>query len=305
MAIKICTIGFNQAEALLSDSIFLLCFNGNSPEELKLYKLLKARQENPDFETDLAEFICGESNNSFPYRSSYFLTKFFKDLGFDFKHDGQTRRFWVRDVLLQMSVKELSLIIEKGLFNKRDFRKEAKEGNQDLEENYQNAIKEFKNLLNDSLSIDKGIDLSYLLDLNINTELLFDRQVQTDDEELNKLIKDAKDRFFNPKDKQIAIEKLWDAFERIKTYYGGNKKQSSEKLVSIIAKKFNPELIEKEFTTLTKIGNEYRIRHHETDKREIAESKYLNYLFFRMLSLIDLCLASINDESTKENKQGL
>lgn len=295
MAIEISNIGFKQAEALLSDSIFLLNFDGNSPEDLKLYKLLKARQENPDFETELADFVCGEANNSFPYRSSYFLTKFFTDLGFEYTHDGATRRFWVKDVLLQMSIRELSLVIEKGLFNKRDFRKEAKKDNKDFEENYQNAIKEFKNLFNDSLSIDAGVDLSYLLDFNVNAELLFDKQVQTDDDELNKLIKEAKDRFFNPKDKQIAIEKLWDAFERIKTYYEGNKKQSSEKLVSIISKNFNSDLLESEFYSLTKIGNEYRIRHHETDKKEITEPKHLNYLFFRMLTLIDLCLTSINE----------
>ncbi|MEZ4906059.1 MAG: hypothetical protein R2771_00020 [Saprospiraceae bacterium] len=295
MAIEISNIGFKQAEALLSDSIFLLNFDGNSPEDLKLYKLLKARQENPDFETELADFVCGEANNSFPYRSSYFLTKFFTDLGFEYTHDGTTRRFWVKDVLLQMSIRELSLVIEKGLFNKRDFRKEAKKDNKDFEENYQNAIKEFKNLFNDSLSIDAGVDLSYLLDFNVNAELLFDKQVQTDDDELNKLIKEAKDRFFNPKDKQIAIEKLWDAFERIKTYYEGNKKQSSEKLVSIISKNFNSDLLESEFYSLTKIGNEYRIRHHETDKKEITEQKHLNYLFFRMLTLIDLCLTSINE----------
>ena len=295
MAIEINNIGFKQAEALLSDSIFLLNFDGNSPEDLKLYKLLKARQENPDFETELADFVCGEANNSFPYRSSYFLTKFFTDLGFEYTHDGTTRRFWVKDVLLQMSIRELSLVIEKGLFNKQDFRKEAKKNNNDFEENYQNAIKEFKNLFNDSLSIDVGVDLSYLLDFSVNAELLFDKQVQTDDDELNKLIKDAKDRFFNPKDKQIAIEKLWDAFERIKTYYEGNKKQSSEKLVSIISKNFNSDLLESEFLSLTKVGNEYRIRHHETDKKEITEPKHLNYLFFRMLTLIDLCLTSINE----------
>lgn len=295
MAIEISDIGFKQAEALLSDSIFLLNFDGNSPDELKLYKLLRARQENPDFEMDLAEFICGEANNSFPYRSSYFLSKFFTDLGFEYTHDGTTRRFWVKDVLLQMSVKELSVVIEKGLFNKRDFRKEAKEKSLDFEENYQNAIKEFKNLFNDSLSIDKSVDLSYLLDFNINTELLFDKQFQTDDDELNKLIKEAKDRFFNPNDKQIAIEKLWDAFERIKTYYEGNKKQSTEKLVSIISKDFNIDLLDTEFQILTKIGNEFRIRHHESDKKEINETKHLKYLFFRMLSLIDLCLTSIND----------
>lgn len=294
MPIEINNIGFRQAEALLSDSIFLLNFDGSSPEDLKLYKLLKARQENPDFEMELAELICGD-NNSFPYRSSFFLTKFFTDLGFDYTHAGTTRRYWVRDVLLQMSVKEISMIIEKGLFNKRDFRKEAKEKKQDFEDNYQKAIKEFKDFFNDSLNINTGIDLSYLLDFNINTELLSDKEVDTNDEELNKLIKEAKDRFFNPKDKQIAIEKLWDAFERIKTYYEGNKKQSSKKLVTIVSQNFNSELIDNEFQILTKIGNEYRIRHHETDKKEITETKHINYLFFRMLSLIDLCLTGINE----------
>lgn len=294
MPIEINNIGFRQAEALLSDSIFLLNFDGSSPEDLKLYKLLKARQENPDFEMELAELICGD-NNSFPYRSSFFLTKFFTDLGFDYTHAGTTRRYWVRDALLQMSVKEISMIIEKGLFNKRDFRKEAKEKKQDFEDNYQKAIKEFKDFFNDSLNINTGIDLSYLLDFNINTELLSDKEVDTNDEELNKLIKEAKDRFFNPKDKQIAIEKLWDAFERIKTYYEGNKKQSSKKLVTIVSQNFNSELIDNEFQILTKIGNEYRIRHHETDKKEITETKHINYLFFRMLSLIDLCLTGINE----------
>ena len=289
MPIEINNIGFRQAEALLSDSIFLLNFDGSSPEDLKLYKLLKARQENPDFEMELAELICGD-NNSFPYPSS-----FFTDLGFDYTHAGTTRRYWVRDALLQMSVKEISMIIEKGLFNKRDFRKEAKEKKQDFEDNYQKAIKEFKDFFNDSLNINTGIDLSYLLDFNINTELLSDKEVDTNDEELNKLIKEAKDRFFNPKDKQIAIEKLWDAFERIKTYYEGNKKQSSKKLVTIVSQNFNSELIDNEFQILTKIGNEYRIRHHETDKKEITETKHINYLFFRMLSLIDLCLTGINE----------
>jgi len=295
MAIEAKDKGFKQAKALISDSIFILGFNGNSTQDIKYYKLLKARQKNPDFEMELAEFICGESNNSFPYRSSYFLTKFFTDLGFEYAHDGTTRRFWVRDVLLELPIDRLSLIIEKGLFNKRDFRKEAKKNNTDFEVTYQNAIKEFKALFNDSLSIDSGVALAYLLDFNVNIELLFDKQVQTDDEELNILIKEAKDRFFNPKDKQIALEKLWDAFERIKTYYKGNKKQSSEKLVSIIAKDFDCELLDSEFMVLTKIGNNYRIRHHETDKKEITDTKHLNYLFFRMLSLIDLCLTSINE----------
>ncbi len=296
MIIKINDCGFNQAKALLNDAIFKLQFKGSTPQEFKCYKLLKARIENPDFETRLAEFICGEESNSFPYRSSYYLTKFFQELGFDYIHNGTTRRFWVREVLYELGIIEILQIIEKGLFNKRDFKIEAREKGLNFEDRYQTALREFKEFIDESYEINSGLDLSYLLDLNVNVELLIDRPVQTDDEELNKLVKEAKERFFNPKDKQIAIEKLWDAFERVKTYYSGNKKQSTEKLIALISKEFDLTFLENEFQILTEIGNSYRIRHHETNKKEIANSKHMTYLFFRMLSLLDLCLTSINNK---------
>lgn len=295
MAIEINNVGFEQAKALLTDIIFKLKSDKKSESDLQKLKLLQARHNNPEFEMEIAELICGD-NNSFPYRSSFFLTKFFKDLGLQFEHDGTTRRFWVRDTLLLLDIHDLSLVFRKGLFNKRDFKKYTKENQLDFDSEYQKAIKEFKEILNDSLHIDEGMDLSYLLDLNINVELLFDRKTKTNDKELDSLINEAKERFFIPKDKQIALEKLWDAFERIKTYFGSNKKKSSNDLVGIASNGFNFEIIENEFKLLTKIGNEYKIRHHETDKLEITTSKHIDYLFFRMLSLIDLCIKSINEE---------
>ncbi|WP_159949987.1 hypothetical protein [Polaribacter septentrionalilitoris] len=295
MAIEINSSGFEQAQVLLSDIIFKLKSDKKSESDLQKLKLLQARHNNPEFEMEIAELICGD-NNSFPYRSSFFLTKFFKDLGLQFEHDGSTRRFWVRDTLLLLNIHDLSLVFRKGLFNKRDFRKYTKEQKLDFDTEYQKAIKEFKEILNDSLHIDDGMDLSYLLDLNVNVELLFDRKTKTNDQELDSLINEAKDRFFIPKDKQIALEKLWDAFERIKTYFDSNKKKSSSELVSIASDGFNFEFIENEFKLLTKIGNDYRIRHHETNKIEVSKSKHIDYLFFRMLSLIDLCIKSINEK---------
>jgi hypothetical protein len=295
MAIEINSSGFDQAQILLSDIIFKLKSDKKSESDLQKLKLLQARHNNPEFEMEIAELICGD-NNSFPYRSSFFLTKFFKDLGLQFEHDGTTRRFWVRDTLLLLNIHDLSLVFRKGLFNKRDFRKFTKEQKLDFDSEYQKAIKEFKEILNDSLHIDDGMDLSYLLDLNVNVELLFDRKTKTNDEELDSLINEAKDRFFIPKDKQIALEKLWDAFERIKTYFDSNKKKSSSELVSIASDGFNFEFVENEFKLLTKIGNDYRIRHHETNKIEVSKSKHIDYLFFRMLSLIDLCIKSINEK---------
>jgi len=288
--------GFKQAEILIKDILFGFEFDKNNPNDLKNFKLLKARQENPDFEAGLAVFICGEPPSNFPYRSSFFLTKFFTDLGLNYSHDGSTRRFWVKDVLLELPIEKISYIIENGLFNKRDFRRVAKEkGIVDLDEIYQKAITEFKSFIEESLHINTTIDLTYLLDMNINVELLFENPNQTDDEELNKLIQESKDRFFNPKDKYVAIEKLWDAFERVKTYFDSNKKTSSKLLVSIISRGFDESIINDEFAALTKIGNDFRIRHHETDKKAITNNKHLNYLFFRMMTLMDLCLTSINE----------
>lgn len=291
---------FQIAKSLLNDLIIKSSLNKNNANDFKLLKLLKAREENIDFELELAERICGDNNN-FPYRSSYYLTKFFSDLGFDFTHTGETRRFWVQNVLKQLNIREISLVIENGLFRKKDFKnpKLRTDLNKEIldEDFIKRAITDFKEFIDDSLSFNESIDLLEILDLNINIELLFDKKASTKDNELNDLIEEAKSRFLNPNDKQIAVEKLWDAFERLKTFYNSGKKksESAEFIVQLISSNFDQQFIENEFRLLTEIGNNYRIRHHETNKIEIKEIKHLNYLFFRMLSLIDLCLVNLNE----------
>lgn len=96
-----------------------------------------------------------------------------------------------------------------------------------------------------------------------------------------------------PMEKQLAVEKLWDAFERLKTYYIDlDKKSSAEKVINEISQnndKFK-ELFQEEFIKLTTIGNKYRIRHHETDKIDITDLNYYEYFFQRCLALINLSL---------------
>lgn len=93
--------------------------------------------------------------------------------------------------------------------------------------------------------------------------------------------------------RQDSVEKIWDALERLKTYYTTEKKKrSSEKIVYDMANgndKFI-ELFNNEFMALTNIGNNYRIRHHETDKIEIIDERYYDYFFNRCLSLIALAI---------------
>lgn len=98
----------------------------------------------------------------------------------------------------------------------------------------------------------------------------------------------------NSDDKQIALEKIWDAFERLKTIYGeGNKKKNIEDLIEKIShtSEKNKLLFNNEFKELTDIGNQYQIRHFEKDREPILSDDFREYLFFRVLSLISYSIS--------------
>lgn len=115
----------------------------------------------------------------------------------------------------------------------------------------------------------------------------------TGDPGLDELLDSAitKHRLHDLHQRKDALEKLWDAWERMKTLEPGDKKTSTEALLDKAASKppFRP-LIENEARTLTGVGNDYRIRHHETGKIELSDPHQVDYFFERMLSLIRLLL---------------
>ncbi|PJN56133.1 hypothetical protein PAEVO_28560 [Paenibacillus sp. GM2FR] len=125
--------------------------------------------------------------------------------------------------------------------------------------------------------------------------------VRSKDKDLNELVNAAVDNIRKPMefDRRIALEKIWDAFERLKTFYNpSNKKASVLTLTKNIAagtSQFDV-LLDNEFRALTTIGNEYQIRHFEQGKIKITTMKQVDYLFYRMISLIDLCMESVNTE---------
>lgn len=291
----------DMLKTILRDMYFKYNQKNKSKSNVEIKKLLKAREENIDFELELAKMITGD-NDKFPYRSSKYLTEFFYSLGYDFTHSGETRTDWVKERLEELHIKDIHDLLINGLFKKKYFtdyvEKNNLEAQHELEEidiDYflKNAKAEFEKFIKKSITINEVFDLSTVLDMSVNIELLFDNKVNTSDNELNKLIEEAKERFLS-NDKQVGLEKLWDAYERLKTYFSKNKKVSSEKIVNIITVNFDEKFINDEFKTLTNIGNSYRIRHHEVDKKELT-SKHINYFFFRMMSLIDLCLLFLNE----------
>ena len=101
--------------------------------------------------------------------------------------------------------------------------------------------------------------------------------------------------FMNIGNYQLAIEKIWDAFERLKSYFCSDsidKKKSIEMLLDRISGD-NAEyrnFFNNEFMAITEIGNKYRIRHHEITKIEIPDDKYRKYFFKKCYTLITTTL---------------
>ena len=97
----------------------------------------------------------------------------------------------------------------------------------------------------------------------------------------------------NPAARQRAAEKLWDAWERLKTLDDADKKRGSTAMLDRAAQEpaFRAHL-ETEANTLTKLGNDFQIRHFETSKTAIADPAQLDYLFHRLFALIQLVLVT-------------
>ena len=120
---------------------------------------------------------------------------------------------------------------------------------------------------------------------------------RTGDESLDNLLNVARIKFLNPHIdvRKEALEKLWDAWERLKTLEAGKKKTSIE----ILLKKVSPEPkfcdeLNTEGHRLSDIGNNFMIRHSETDRTQITSGDHIEYLFSRMFALIYLILKSTN-----------
>lgn len=110
----------------------------------------------------------------------------------------------------------------------------------------------------------------------------------TGDDELNFLFNTARTKYLNPDPivRKDSLEKLWDAWERLKSIEHLDKKKSIGILLDKAASE--PEFRKKlddEAHALTKIGNDFRIRHSETTKIPIESSEQIDYLFHRLFAL--------------------
>lgn len=158
-----------------------------------------------------------------------------------------------------------------------------------------NHLKEFEMAVNQELS-QIGIKLA---DGKIeNLQPAVDVHLPEGDDSLKGLICQA-DVLYNERNHdslQLAVEKMWDAMERVKTLFTDlDKKRSSLKVIEAIVGQ-NTSLkshFEGEFLELSKIGNDYQIRHFETNKELIVSDELLKYLYVRCSALVNLAVKSV------------
>ena len=78
-----------------------------------------------------------------------------------------------------------------------------------------------------------------------------------------------------------------------------DKKKSVNKIITDMSNNQQPfvDLFEKEFRELTTLGNNFRIRHHETTKIDIQDKRHYEYFYRRCLSLMSIAIQYLNERT--------
>lgn len=115
---------------------------------------------------------------------------------------------------------------------------------------------------------------------------------RSSDAVLDALLDEACAAFLDPAPQahRRAVERLWDAWERAKTLHGSNKSTSAELMLDAAAVPGSAfrAMLAVEAKELTRIGNDFHIRHHETNRTPLNDPAQVDYLFHRMLAMLQL-----------------
>ena len=124
--------------------------------------------------------------------------------------------------------------------------------------------------------------------------VLTDAFFRTGDTELDGLLHSARQKYLDrdTSTHRESIERLWDAWERLKTIEPGKDKPAQ---ISALFSRLSVgtefrEMIDKEGRELTVIGNTFMIRHTETNKIPISVEAEVDFLFHRLFSLVWILL---------------
>lgn len=117
---------------------------------------------------------------------------------------------------------------------------------------------------------------------------------ESGDAVLDELLAASRDsiRDVNPASRRAGLEKLWDAWERLKSLNDATDKKASVAalLDHAATEPAFRDVLEQDARALTAIGNGFHIRHFETSKTAIASPEHVDYLFHRLWALVWLAL---------------
>ncbi|MNN78917.1 hypothetical protein D3C81_1955170 [compost metagenome] len=96
----------------------------------------------------------------------------------------------------------------------------------------------------------------------------------------------------NPLVRREALERLWDAWERLKSLADPSDKKRSVKIIldAVTSVPLLRERLETEATELNSIGNSHLIRHSEISQVPVIDVDQVDYLFHRLFAMIQLML---------------
>lgn len=125
-------------------------------------------------------------------------------------------------------------------------------------------------------------------------ELLNGAAIHSGDVQLDHMLEEARRKFLSPdlSERSVALERLWDCWERLKSSAEpSDKKKSVAKLLESASPETTfREMLNREARELTEIGNSFHIRHSEVTQQPITSSSHIDYLFHRLYSMVFLLL---------------
>lgn len=116
----------------------------------------------------------------------------------------------------------------------------------------------------------------------------------TGDRTLDNMLDECRAKFSdrNPLVRREALERLWDAWERLKSLADPSDKKRSVKIMldAVTTVASLRERLEIEATELNSIGNSHLIRHSEISQVPVIDVGQVDYLFHRLFAMIQLML---------------
>lgn len=124
-------------------------------------------------------------------------------------------------------------------------------------------------------------------------ECLVRTYFQTGDRRLDVMLEESRRKFSDPDPliRREALERLFDAWERIKSLADVDKAKSVQLILGRTASEpaFR-EVLEKEARELTQVGNGHLLRHHELKQMPVIDVDHVDYLYHRLFAMVQLVI---------------